>query len=115
MAFIDLSPFESRLPKSKTSYRPLPKFPASRFDYTLHLKKDQSVEDIFNALKKVKLAGESDHKIVDIYSPNNEEKFITMGTFLQNPEKTLSGDEIKTYEEKIISALEKAGIFLKKG
>lgn len=115
MAFIDLSPFEKMAPKAKTSYKPLPKFPASRFDYTVTLSGNQSVEDIFGALKKVKGVGEVEHKIVDIYAPDNSERFVTMGTFIQNVEKTLTGEEIKTYEEKIINALEKENIFLKKG
>jgi phenylalanyl-tRNA synthetase beta chain len=115
MAFIDLSLFEDKAPKAKSSYKPLPKFPASRFDYTVTLAKGRSVEEIFNALKKVKVGGDVDHKIVDIYSPEKDESHVTMGTFITNKEKTLSGEEIKEYEEKIIKGLEKANIFLKKG
>lgn len=115
MAFLDLSAFEKSAPKAKTSYKPLPKFPSSRFDYTVELDKNKSVEDIFNALKKVKVGPEMSHQIVDLYSPEGESSFVTMGTFIKNVEKTLSGEEIKNCEEKIISSLEKAGIFLKKG
>ncbi|MCF8060593.1 MAG: phenylalanine--tRNA ligase subunit beta [Bacteriovoracaceae bacterium] len=115
MAFIDLTQFEKRELKDKLSYRPLSKFPSSRFDYTVCLNKDQSVEDIFNALKKVKMGVEATHKIVDIYNPDNLEKFVTMGTFLSDSEKTLEGSLIKECEEKIINSLEKASIFLKKG
>lgn len=115
MAFLDLSGFEKHLPKEKVSYKPLAKFPSSRFDYTVELKNEQSVQAIFDALKQVKIKADVGHKIVDIFTPDSEKKFITMGTILSDPAKTLEGDFIKECEEKIISSLESKGILLKRG
>jgi phenylalanyl-tRNA synthetase beta chain len=115
LGLIDMSAFESRLPKEKFSYKALPKFPSSRFDYTLELRSDQSVIEIFDALKKVKVKADISHKIVDIFTPDNGEKYVTMAALLSNPEKTLEGEFIKECEEKIINSLEQQGILLKKG
>ncbi len=115
IGLIDLTQFEKRSIKDKLSYSPLSKFPSSRFDYTVCLDENQSVADIFNVLNKLKIKAEVSHKIVDIYTPGKTDCFVTMGTFLSDPEKTLEGDFIKECEEKIIFALEKASIYLKKG
>lgn len=114
IALIDMSPFEKNAPKSKVSYKPLAKFPSSRFDYTLVVKGDQNLEQIFQALKKVKLPVSSEHKVVTTYAPEKGETFVTMAAVLSDVEKTLPGEVIKKCEELIISGLEKAGFHLKK-
>lgn len=114
MAFIDLSPLEKANLKSKVNYKPLPKFPSSRFDYTVVLGPNQTLDQIFQSLKKIKLGCSSDHKIVDIYIENGQSnRFVTLATVLSDPEKTLPGDFIKECEEKIITGLQKSGIPLK--
>lgn len=112
---LDLSGFEKGLPKSKIGYKPLPKFPSSRFDYTISLKSDDQVGAVFNVLKKTKLGVQAEHKIVTTFSPNKEEIFVTMAAILSDAEKTLPGEVIKSCEEKIITALDKAGFPLKQG
>ncbi len=115
MAFIDLSVCSERAPKDKTSYKPLSKFPESRFDFTVELKKSDSVDMILNSLKKVKIKDLKEYLVVDVYSPENSEdlKFVTMRTIFHNNEQTLPGEKIKEYEDSIISHLEKASISLK--
>lgn len=121
MAFIDLGVCSERAPKDKTSYRPLSKFPASRFDFTVSLKRSQSVGDILAVLGKVKIKDLQETLVVDIYTPENEsdididndQKFVTMRTVFHNDEQTLPGETIKSYEEIIINQLRKASISLK--
>ncbi len=113
IAMIDMSPFEKNAPKGKVGYKPLAKFPSSRFDYTLVVDKNQNIENIFSSLKKIKLPVSCDHKIVTTYSPDKEQRFITMAAILSDPEKTLPGEIIKECEELIINGLEKSGFCLK--
>ena len=113
IALLDMSSFEKNTPKNKIGYKPLAKFPSSRFDYTLVVSKEQKMEQIFSALKKTKLPVGCEHKVVTTFSPENRETFVTMAAILSDPEKTLPGDIIKTCEEKIIDGLKKAGFSLK--
>ncbi|CAM9914723.1 unnamed protein product [Chrysoparadoxa australica] len=114
MAMINLSPFEKTQLKAKVAYKPLPKFPSSRFDYTVTLESDQRIEDIFSCLKKIKFGCDNDHKIVDIYQEKGDSRrFVTMATILNDPDKTLPGEFIKECEEKIISKLSESKIPLK--
>ena len=114
IALIDMTGFEKNAPKAKVSYKPLAKFPSSRFDYTVVMNTEQNLDQIFSALKKVKLAVKCDHKLVTTYQPD-QEIFVTMAAILSDPQKTLPGEIIKDCEEKIINALKKAGFPLKEG
>lgn len=117
MAFIDLGVCSERAPKDKTSYKPLSKFPESRFDFTVTLKRTQSVGEVLSVLGKIKNKDLKDILVVDIYTPDTEAdkdvQFVTMRTVFHNDEKTLPGETIKSYEENIITQLEKASISLK--
>lgn len=115
LALLDLSSFESRPMKDKTKYNPLPKFPASTFDYTLDVESDIEVAKILEPLKKLKIKEIVSNQIVDVYSGSSDRKSVTLRTTFQDPEKTLDGDFIKASEVAIIGALEKAGFFLKQG
>ena len=75
---------------------------------------EQNLDQIFSALKKVKLAVKCDHKLVTTYQPD-QETYVTMAATLSDPQKTLPGEIIKECEEKIINALKKAGFPLKEG
>jgi len=113
-AFINLSTVTLKPLKEKVGYRPLAKFPGSRFDYTVSLQRDKSVDEIFLALNKVKIKECTGHQIVDVFTPEgSDERFITMRSLLLDPEKTLPGKYIKECEEKIINGLKKVGIELK--
>ena len=114
MAFIDLTACSERAPKDKTSYKPLSKFPESRFDFTVELEKAESVDKVLAALKKIKNKDLVEIKVVDIYNPDSDnKKFVTMRTIFHNDQQTLPGEKIKEYEESIISHLAKSSISLK--
>ncbi len=115
MAFIDLSAATSKPLKEKTGYKPLSKFPESRFDFTVGLDRSTSVEEVLNVLKNIKNKDMKEILIVDIYTPENEldKKYVTLRTVFHNDQQTLPGETIKSYEENIISTLNKASISLK--
>jgi phenylalanyl-tRNA synthetase beta chain len=113
-AFFNLSAVTSKPLKEKVGYKPLAKYPGSRFDYTVTLTQERSVDEIFSSLQKVKIKECVGHEIVDVFTPENgKERHVTMRSLFQDPEKTLPGEFIKECEEKIISGLKKVGIELK--
>jgi phenylalanyl-tRNA synthetase beta chain len=116
VALIDLTAATAKPLKEKTSYKPLSKYPESRFDFTVALGLEQSVAEVLDVLKKVKIKDMKEVLVVDIYTPEKGEKaqkFVTMRTIFHNEQQTLPGEDIKKYEEMIINTLSKAGIHLK--
>ena len=115
-AFIDTTAFQDRPVKDKVKYKPLPKFPGSHFDYTLTLNAEQTVGQIFAALKGVKIKEITESKVVDIFEPKDDEnRYVTIRTHFLDAEKTLSGEFLKEAESVILSKLEKSGFPLKQG
>lgn len=116
VALIDLTMVESKEMKDKTKYQELSKFPKSIFDYTVTLKKDNEVSQLFDVLKKVKIKELTSNSVVDVYvSEDSSDKHITLRSTFEDKTKTLGGDLLKQYEEKIIAAMDKAGFPLKTG
>ena len=114
MAILDLTSFHGRSLTGKKSFKPLPKFPGSNFDYTVTIKAQDSVEIIYRALSSLKMKEIIGHKIVDIYQDAGN-KHVTMRTRFLDPQKNLSGEFLKQAEEKVVQQLAGAGIPLKAG
>jgi phenylalanyl-tRNA synthetase beta chain len=112
MAILDMTNFENNRLKDKTKYKPLPKFPGSKFDCSVVLDKDRPVGDIFLAMKKVKIKEIDSFKIVDIFSEGDKKSVTVRATFI-DPEKTLSGDFLAESQKLIMDSLDKAGFPLK--
>ena len=113
IAVIDYTDVVKREAKDKTKYVPLAKFPGSRFDFTLTMKQSQSVKEVFDVLKGLKIKELSNYGVVDTYKPDKEEMHVTFMTYFSDSEKTLAGDFIKELESKIISTLDSNGLPLK--
>ncbi len=113
LAVLDFGDIEKRPLKDKTKYTPLSKFPSSTFDCTVVMDKDVHAATALNALKDVKLRELTSSKIVDVFQLSDSQKSITIRSVFSDPEKTISGDIIKTGEQSIIKTLEQAGFPLK--
>jgi phenylalanyl-tRNA synthetase beta chain len=113
VAVIDYTDVVKKVSKDKTKYKPLSKFPGSRFDFTLTMKQSQSVKEVFDVIKSLKIKELSEYGVVDTYRPDKEEMHVTFMTYFSDSEKTLSGDFIKECESKIVSSLEQKGLLLK--
>ncbi len=112
-AVIDFTDFQNRELKAKGKYAPISKFPSSRFDCTVLVKKGTPATDTLAALKKVKAKEIVDRKIVDVFSLNEEENAVTVMVQIEDTQKTLTSELIKDCETKVVEALDKAGFPLK--
>ena len=115
MAVLDITDFMDRPVKDKIKYQPLPKFPGSTFDCTVVADTDTPVAAVLSVLNKIKLKELEDAKIVDVYPLSDEQKTVTLRARLLDREKTLSPDFLRTAEDQIVAALNKAGYPLKQG
>lgn len=112
-AIIDLSDLEARELKDKTKYFPLPKFPSSTFDCSVVAQAHESVEKILQPLKKIKLKELVETKILGVFPLEDGRKSVTLRVLFFDPEKTLSGEFLKSAEEQIVGLLTDAGYPLK--
>lgn len=111
---LNLSVLEERPMKDKTKYRPLPKFPGSRFDCTVVAERATSAGTVLDALKSLKSLKElHSSSIVDIYEHNETHKSITLRCEFLDGERTLDGTFLTNAQAQVIGALEKAGFPLK--
>ena len=107
---LDLHAFEEKPIKDRTSYKPLPKFPSSEFDFTLDLAASTSVGDVLSAMSKVKIKEMTSTRVLDVFRPEDKSrKYVTFRATFFDAEKTLSGDFLKSAESTLISSMEKAG------
>ena len=115
MAVLDITDFMDRPIKDKTKYQPLAKFPGSTFDCTVVAETGVPVADVLTVLKKLKLKELEDSRIVDVYPLSDQQKTITLRSWLLDRENTLSPDFLRNAEDQIVAALDKAGYPLKQG
>lgn len=107
---LDLHSFEDKPIKDKTSYRPLPKFPSSEFDFTLDLESNVQVGDVLSAVSKVKIKELVSTRVLDVFRPEDKsKKYVTFRATFFDPNTTLSGDFLKSAETTLIQTMEKAG------
>lgn len=107
---LDLHSFEEKPVKDRTSYRPLPKFPSSDFDFTLDLDNKTQVGDVLAVLYKVKIKELAQTRVLDIFRPSDKpRKYVTFRATFIDPETTLTGDFLKSAESTLIAAMENAG------
>ena len=112
-AVIDVTDFHMREIKSKMKYAPISKFPSSKFDCTVLVKKSEGAASVLEALKKLKIKEITSSKIVDVFSLDAENNAVTVTTTFEDPEKTLSSELIKDSEQAIVATLEQSGFPLK--
>lgn len=113
LAVLDLSGFEDKPLKDKVKYRPLPKYPSSDFDWTVVAGASQSVTEIMDALKKVKISELLGVSVLDVFKMNETERAITLKATFQDAEKTLSAEVINSATAKLMKATHDAGFPLK--
>lgn len=99
-----------RIPATKYSYRPIPKFPPVIEDISAIFENDTPVAEI---VKTVKSAGSpllKQVEILDIYSDEKigkNKKSVTLHLTYQKPNSTPTQEEVNLVRKKIIFALEK--------
>ena len=112
MAVIDISAFESVIPKDKVKYSSLPKFPGSILDYTIVAGKRTPVAEILTVVEKLKIQNVIDTNVIDIFDIG-EKKAVTLRTKFLDKENTLSPKFLEEAQKLILDGLEKAGFPLR--
>lgn len=113
LAVIDITDLESKEMKDKTKYVPISKFPSSSCDFTVVMDKDRAAGDAIQALSTLKNKEIKSKAIVAIFNINDSQKAVSLRTVFEDSEKTLAPETIKDLEQKIVQALEKAGLPLR--
>lgn len=113
LAVIDITDLESREMKDKTKYQPISKFPSSFFDVTVVMTKDAPAASAIAALNTLKVKEIKNKSLVSIFMIDEMKKAVTVRTVFEDSEKTLAPETIKTLEQNVIQALEKAGFPLR--
>ncbi len=112
IAILNLSQVEQRKIKDKITYKPLPKFPGSTFDWTVVKRDEQRFGDLINPLRKIKIKELQRVEVVDQFK-SGDVTYVTLSASFLDPEKTLSGDFLLEAKEKLIDCCKKAGFELK--
>lgn len=113
IAVIDITDLEARELKDKTKYQPIPKFPSSSFDVTVVMEKDAPAASAVTALNALKVKEIKNKSIVSVFMIDEMKKAVTVRTVFEDSEKTLAPETIKSLEQNVIQALEKAGLYLR--
>ena len=110
---VELNSFENTLLLDKRKYQPIPKVPGSIFDCTVIADSRVPVGDLIAPIYKLKVKELQKVNIVTVFNMEEDKKAVTLRTTFHDQEKTLPGELIKEYENKVVSALAKAGFPLK--
>lgn len=110
---LDISMVVENRRSTLRGYTPLSKYPSATFDCTVVLPTRVPAEEALLAIDKLPAREITSRKIVTIYEPNPGERYLTIRTEFSNPEKTLSGDEVKNLEGQVLEVLDAAGFALK--
>lgn len=113
IAVIDITDLESRELKDKTKYQSIPKFPSSSFDVTVTMEKDAPAASAVTALNALKVKEITNKSIVSVFMIDEIKKAVTVRTVFEDSEKTLAPETIKSLEQNVIQALEKAGLYIR--
>lgn len=113
IAVIDITDLEARELKDKTKYQSIPKFPSSSFDVTVTMEKDAPAASAITALNVLKIKEITNKSIVSVFMIDEVKKAVTVRTVFEDSEKTLSPETIKSLEQNVIQALEKAGLYIR--
>ena len=113
LAIIDLTQVEKRQWPAHIHYSPPPKYPSSTFDCTVVCPPHTPVATLLNSLKGIKIKELASLKVVDVFSPQGEQKSVTLRATFSDPKQTLNGKTVKACESALVTGLERGGFPLK--
>lgn len=113
LAVINLSAFDQLEMKDKAKFKAINKFPKSTFDCSVMVDRTLPAASVLEPLKKLKIKQLIDSKIVGVFPLNPEKNSVTIRSFFEDENETMSSELLKSSETAIVGALEKAGFPLK--
>lgn len=90
------------LPKADILYKEISKYPEVELDYTLIVDKTTKFNEIDKILKEFTSPIIKSRKLIDIYENDNEKK-VSIRYIVGSHEKTLDGEELKSFKDAFIS------------
>jgi phenylalanyl-tRNA synthetase beta chain len=105
------------LPQKGTKYKPIPKYPSTFFEFTLVVEEKKEVKDIFAIISKsVKKQLLVDYSVIAKYKgepiPQGFQS-LSFRVVLNAGDRTLTNEEMKAVQDKLIDDLRKKGLKLK--
>ncbi len=105
------------LPQKGTKYKPIPKYPSTLFEFTLVVEEKKEVRDIFAIItKSVKKQWLTDYSVISRYKgepiPEGFQS-LSFRVVLNAGDRTLTNEEMKSVQDKLIDDLRKKGLKLK--
>ena len=95
--------------KSEILYKEISKYPEVELDYTLIIEKSTKFNQIDKILNEFKSPIIKSRKLIDIYE-NNEEKKVSIRYIVGSHEKTLDGEELKSFKDSFITHIKSKGL-----
>ena len=102
----------SSIPERIKKYKPLPRFPSISYDISVLVDKRKKAENVLKILKNIDSLIEKT-EIIEVFEGKGVEdgkKSITLSFKFRANDRTLTDEEAKKIEAKIIDKLEKNGI-----
>ena len=97
------------LEKEDILYKEISKYPTVELDYTLIVKKTMKFNEIDRVLNEYNTPIIISRKLVDIYE-NEEEKKVSIRYIVGSNEKTLDGEELKSFKDSFIKHIRNNGL-----
>ncbi len=113
MLMLDLTDFCKKKTTKTHKYSAISKFPSSQFDCTVLVPVGSAADECLSVSKKLKNKDLLSLKIVQVFALNEEFNAVTLRFNFGNINHTLEASVIKSYEEQVMSELEKIGFKLK--
>lgn len=95
--------------KAEILYKEISKYPEVELDYTLIVDKDIKFNEIDKILNEFKTPIIKSRKLIDIYENKNEKK-VSIRYIVGSHEKTLDGEELKSFKESFIAYIKEKGL-----
>ncbi|WEV44940.1 phenylalanine--tRNA ligase subunit beta [Streptococcaceae bacterium ESL0687] len=111
VASLDLTGILDNKP-AQVVFTDIPKFPAVKRDLALLVGREMENQEILDIIDSAKVKMLKDVSIFDVYTGENvaaDKKSMAYSLIFQNPEQTLTDEDITSYMNKITKKLEEAG------
>ena len=109
----DLTALEGEFATREVRYVPILQHPKSSVDCTVVAKPRVAVERVISSVTTAKIPALDSVGLVSIFDMPNGERAVTIRATFADRNRTLTGDEIKSAEGKVVAALAAAGFGLK--
>ena len=109
LAVLDFTEVMTDAVKDRTVFRPLDRFPGSKFDLTVVLPSRTYAAAAVEAVRRMKMKEIRSVGVLDLFDMGEGQKALTLHIEFRDSEKTLDTDFLKEAEAGIIAALDRAG------